>query len=170
MTGGVLTFAMPCIPPTTTHQHKRIVRAGRFSRLADKPELNAAKQTLEALLLPHRPVEPVAGPVALRLVFVWPWLKKHTKAQRNACGGVIKVIPHTSRPDASNLAKTLEDRLVALRFLADDNAVVRLEVHKFWGDCPGIGVEMFTIPRFAEVTNGACAVLQRLHGTPKGEP
>lgn len=164
-----MTFAMPCVPPTTTHQHKRIVRAGRFARLADRPELNAAKQTLDALLLPHQPTEPVAGPVALRLVFVWPWLQKHTKAQREAHGGLIKVIPHTSRPDASNLAKTLEDRLVALRFIADDNAVVRLEVHKFWGARPGIGVELFTIPRFADVTNGAFDVLQLLHGTPEGE-
>lgn len=133
MTGVVCTLA--CIPPTVSHHHKRIVRVGRFSRLADKPELVAAKATLDALLLPHQPAQPVAGPVALVLAFTWPWRASEPHKRR-----VLGRVPHTSRPDADNLAKTLTDRLVALRFLEDDAAVADLHVTKWWGDTPGIAV------------------------------
>lgn len=141
-TGGETTidrifFCVACIPPTTTHHKKRIVKIGQFSRLADKPELVAAKAMLDSLLLPHQPAAPLTGPVSLRLEFAWPWLGKHSKKVRAS-----KRIPHTSRPDCSNLAKTLEDRLVALRFMEDDNAVVDLQVRKWWSDEPGITVSI----------------------------
>lgn len=131
----MLSFRLTCVPPTTTHQAKRIVKMGKFSRLADKPELIEARHTLEQLLIPHQPSAPIAGPVALMLQFTWPWRASESKKVR-ARGR----IPHTSRPDASNLAKTIEDRLVALRFIEDDNAVVSLYVSKWWGDESGIHV------------------------------
>ena len=132
----VCRMFLNCIPPTTNHHHKRIVKRGKFSSLADKPELVAAKATLDSLLLPHqRPT--ITGAVVLSLVYTWPWLKSARK------GDIAKGrIPHTSRPDASNLAKTLEDRLVALRFIEDDNAVVELHVAKWWGNEPGIAIEI----------------------------
>jgi Holliday junction resolvase RusA-like endonuclease len=133
----MIEFRLSCIPPKTSHHAKRIVKRGKFSSLADKPELVAAKQTLDSLLLPHQIDEPVRGPVSLRLVFYWPWLASHPKRTR-----ALGRIPHTSRPDCSNLAKTLEDRLVALRFIEDDNAVVHLQIMKFWGDRPGIHVRI----------------------------
>lgn len=130
---------LSCVPPTTTHQHKRIVRIGTFSRMADRPELVAAKATLDELLVPYQRAQPVVGPYTLALEFTWPWLKGHTKRQR-----ALGRIPMTSRPDASNLAKTIEDRLTALRFIEDDNAVVDLHARKWWGDRPGI--EIFISP------------------------
>ena len=68
-----MTFHVACVPPTTTHQAKRIVRLGRFARLADKPELVAARKTLGVLLTPFRPKAPLRGPVVLGVVFEWPW-------------------------------------------------------------------------------------------------
>lgn len=133
----MLAFFVHCVPPTTSHHAKRIVKRGKFASLADKPELVAAKEMLESLLLPHQPGSPVTGAVALTLEFTWPWLKGHSKKVK-AQGR----IPHTSRPDCSNLTKTLEDRLVALRFLEDDNAVVDLHVCKWWGDRPGIRISI----------------------------
>lgn len=130
-----MIFRLACIPPTASHHRKRIVRIGGFARLADKPELVAAKATLDALLLPHQPAQPVAGPVALSLVFTWPWRASEPK-KRRAAGR----LPHTSRPDLDNLAKTLTDRLVALRFLEDDAAVSDLRLSKWWGDEPGITI------------------------------
>lgn len=138
----MIQFFVSCVPPTANHQRKRIVRIGKFSRLADKPELVAAKAMLDSILLPHQPVTPIVGAVAMTLEFTWPWLKGHAKKVK-AQGR----IPHTSRPDCSNVTKTLEDRLVALRFLEDDSAVVDLTVRKFWGDAPGIAV---TIRALAE--------------------
>ena len=132
---GGLAFRVACIPPTTTHQAKRIVRIHKFGRLADKPELLAAKGMLDAVLLPFQPAAPITGAVELRLEFVWPWRKGEPK--RNRAAGRRY---HTSRPDTSNIAKTLEDRLVALRFIGDDKAVARSVVTKYWGEMPGIAV------------------------------
>lgn len=132
-----LQFRIACVPPKTSHHAKRIVRIGTFARLADKPELVAAKAMLDSALLPHQPAAPVKGPVELNLHFEWPWRASETKRNR-----ALGMMAHTSRPDCSNLAKTLEDRLVALRFLEDDNAVFKLVVTKWWGDHPGIEVEI----------------------------
>jgi Holliday junction resolvase RusA-like endonuclease len=136
-TGRSLSFHLRCVPPKTSHHAKRIVRIGRFSRMADKPELVAAKETLDGLLLPHQPPAPLVGPYRLSLEFVWPWRASETKRQREKGR-----VPMTSKPDCSNLAKTLEDRLVQLRFMADDAGVVDLRVTKFWGDEPGIRVSI----------------------------
>jgi Holliday junction resolvase RusA-like endonuclease len=131
----MIAFHVSCIPPRTSHHHKRIVRIGQFARLADKPELVAAKAMLDSVLLPHQPHAPVEGPVRLVLEFTWPWRKSEAKRTR-----ALGRIPHTSRPDCSNTLKTLEDRLVALRFIEDDSRVVDVTVRKFFGDQPGIRV------------------------------
>lgn len=132
-----IKFFVACVPPTANHQRKRIVKIGKFSRLADKPELVAAKEMIDNLLLPHQPLAPFGVPVSLIVSFTWPWLKSHSK--RFKAQGLQF---HTSKPDASNAIKTLEDRLVALRFIEDDRAVVDLRVRKFWGHTPGIRVEI----------------------------
>lgn len=135
MTPNALSFRLACVPPTVTHHHKHIVQVGQWKRLADKPELVAAKATLDSLLLPHQITQPLQPPYALSLEFTWPWLMKHGPRSRTRGR-----VPMTSRPDASNLAKVLEDRLTALRFIEDDNAVVDLHVSKWWGSNPGIAI------------------------------
>jgi len=131
----MLDFAIVCVPPRSTHHAKKIARVGAFLRLVDKPELVAARELLDALLLPHQPAAPVPGPVTLVLEFTWPWLASHS--QRTRARGRI---PHTSKPDTSNVCKTLEDRLVALRFLEDDRAVAGHHLQKWWGASPGIRI------------------------------
>ena len=130
-----LEFFLPCIPPTVTHHHKRIVKVGEFSRLADKPELVDAKAMLDSLLLPYRPFHPLTGPVWLELEFSWPY--RASEPKRNRAKGHL---PHTSRPDCSNLGKTIEDRLAKLRFIEEDKNVVALTVRKWWSATPGISV------------------------------
>jgi Holliday junction resolvase RusA-like endonuclease len=132
-----MTFHLSCVPPTANHQRKQIVRIGGFSRLADRPQLVAAKEMLDVLLLPHRPPAPLDGPLTLALTFTWPW-RKGTPKRIRALGRV----PKTTKPDGSNLAKTTEDRLVAMRFLIDDGLVARLVVEKYWGDDAGITVQL----------------------------
>lgn len=132
-----MTFHLPCVPPTATHHSKRIVRVGKFSRLADSDLLVTAKETIDTLLIQHRPTAPLAGAVSLTLEFTWPWRSSDTKRTR-----ALGRVPRTTRPDCSNLAKTTEDRLVAMRFLEDDGQVVELIVRKYFGDDPGINVEL----------------------------
>jgi Holliday junction resolvase RusA-like endonuclease len=133
-----LAFFCPCVPPSTTHQAKQIARRGKFVRLIDKPELQQARHDLEALLLAHRPAQPLAGAVRLELSFTWPWLKGHS-AKVRAQGRVLKL----TKPDCSNLAKTIEDRLAFLRFIENDAQVACLgPVWKYHGDQPGIAVRV----------------------------
>lgn len=138
---------LACVPPTTTHQRKKIGRGGgKFAKLVETPELEAAKATLDALLLMVRPPLPgdgspiVPGMVTLRLQYTWPWREKDGKKLR-AQGWTYK----GTKPDCSNLAKTIEDRLAALRFIASDENVVKLHVEKRFGDTPGIAVEITPI-------------------------
>jgi Holliday junction resolvase RusA-like endonuclease len=131
----MIAFFVACVPPKANHQRKRIVRIGNFTKLADKPELVAAKAMLDSVLLPYQPHAPVDGPVRLVVEFTWPWRKSESKRTR-----ALGRIPHTTKPDCSNALKTLEDRLVALRFIEDDSRVVDVTVRKFFGDTPGIRV------------------------------
>lgn len=135
-----MTFHLSCVPPKTSHHAKKVIRIGKFSRMADKPELVEAKASLTEMLTPHQPSAPVPGPVVLSFEFTWPWRSAETK--KNRARGRM---PHTSRPDLTNLAKTLEDRLVALRFIEDDGQVVDLRLMKFWGDEPGIRIAIATL-------------------------
>lgn len=144
-----LAFTLRCVPPKTSHHVKRIVRRGKFSSLADKPELVAAKESLDVLLLQYQPAAPVTGPVEVTLEFTWPWRSSETK--RNRARGRMA---HTVRPDLTNVAKTLEDRLVAMRFIEDDGQVVDLRLRKFWGDEPGIGI---TIRQYAPTPHSGLA-------------
>lgn len=132
-----MTFTLRLDPPEVSHHAKRIVRIGKFHRLADLPALTAAKKAIDVALLPHRLPAPMRGPVRLSLDFTFPWRAKDSRKVR-ARGR----IPRTTRPDCSNLAKTTEDRLVAMGFLKDDGQVVELIVRKWFGSEPGIRVAL----------------------------
>lgn len=136
-----VSFFEPCVPPTTTHHSKKITTRGKFARLVDSAALVEAKDTITAILLKHRPEKPISGPVRLELKFGWPYRSSEPKKNRGAD------IPKTTKPDCSNLAKTVEDLLVRLRFMEDDANVVELWVAKAWTDTPGIGVTIISIDR-----------------------
>lgn len=142
----MIEFFLPCVPPTANHQNKKIIRIkyrGKdgqmkdWTRTGDTDELIAAKQMIDGLLVPHRPLAPMRGAVTLTLEFTWPW-----RASDSAKTRARRLVPMVVRPDCSNLAKTTEDRLVALRFLEDDGPVCELVVRKFRGDHPGIGIRI----------------------------
>lgn len=133
----MVAFFVSCVPPKTSHHHKRIVRVGGFSRMADKPELNAAKASLDAWFLPHQPPTPLDGPVVLDIELTWPWLAGDSKKAR-ARGR----IPHDSKPDWDNAAKGIADCLARLRFIEQDSRVVDGRVRKWRGDHPGIAVAL----------------------------
>lgn len=133
----MIEFFLVCVPPTANHQNKRIVRIAKWHRLADAPELVAAKEMIDGLLVPHRPMRPMQGPLTLTLEFTWPWRSSESLKTR-----ARRLIPRDVNPDCSNLAKTTEDRLAKLRFMENDSQVVELVVRKFFGDHPGIGVRI----------------------------
>jgi len=120
--------------PTTTHQSKKIVKAGKFTKLADTPELNAAKDFWRLMLMKDRPAEPISMPCFLLIQLYWPYRSSEPKKNRNG------LICHSSKPDCSNMAKTIEDRLVELGYIKDDALVSTLQVSKYWSEKGGFRI------------------------------
>ena len=126
-----MTIFIPCIPPKSTAQSKRVNhKTGHFFK---SKAHEAAINSLTALLIPHAPSEPVAGPVTVAVTFCWPYRTTDKKAAKAGFP-----IVHTSKPDLDNLAKGFCDVLVQLRFIEDDAKIGRLILEKCWGPIPGI--------------------------------
>ena len=121
-----------CNPPKTTHQSKKIVRVGGFSKLADTEQLEAATSFWDSLFLPHRPDKPMEGALSLEIHLAFPHGKNEAKCRKDLD------IPMTVRPDCSNMAKTIEDSLVRCGFMQDDSQVVRLLTTKCKSPRPGV--------------------------------
>ena len=88
-----------------------------------------------SLLQPHRPAEPLEGPLGLKVVAYLPipmsWSgKKISEAER----GRIKP---TCKPDLDNLVKNLKDCLTAASFWQDDKQVTSLAAEKLYNDGRG---------------------------------
>jgi len=133
MSDSISVF-IPCNIPTVTAQQKgALVRNGHI-RFFKKKKVQKSEDTFHALLYPHRPREPFSGPVCLCIGFVFPWRKSEAKRIINA----YSVYPVVTRPDLSNLVKTIEDVMTTLRFWEDDGQVSALSISKNYGDEPGI--------------------------------
>jgi Holliday junction resolvase RusA-like endonuclease len=131
----MIEFHLPIIPPKTTSQTKRLVMVAGKPRFFHKASHQDAESDLLTLCAPYTPDEPMHGPVALEVGFVFPWRKSEPRKER-AQGWKY----HTVRPDAGNLVKLLEDVLTKLQFWGDDSQVAHQTVIKYWGDKPGIHV------------------------------
>lgn len=133
----MIAFHLPIIPPKATSQGagKRIVMVNGKPMFFKNRKAQSAENDLTTLCLPYRPLAPIEGPVSLKIDFVWPWRKSEPK-RRIALGRV----PHTSKPDCSNVVKMIEDCMTKLRFWNDDGQVSSLQITKAWGDRVGIYV------------------------------
>lgn len=110
----------------------RVTRNGTYTSRRSKQ----GGATQAALLSPHAPREQLAGPLSVSLSYVLQipasWSNKKQAAHMWQ--------PHTSKPDADNLAKTSLDAITRLGWWADDSQVARLVVSKRWGDEAGVHV------------------------------
>ena len=133
-----MTFTISCIPPKGTHQSALRVFGGRPVRQRTS-KAEKERQTLQALLMPHRPKEPLQGPLRLRVSWIYPYRKAEPKKNRG------HLLPCDTRPDCDNLAKGLCDIMTGLGFWHDDAQVARLHFSKWWGPEPGISIEIETL-------------------------
>ena len=114
---------------------KQRPRFGRGRTYTPKETVNYERE-INLLSRPHISA-PLSGPLALRLVFVYPRLKSARKSQQ---GRIWKA----TKPDASNLAKAVEDGLEGLAYL-NDAQLARVEIDKVYGqegEQPHIEVEL----------------------------
>lgn len=135
-----LSLRLRCVPPRTTAQQKRVDTRGATPRFYHGKRLKREEATWWALLTPLVPDAPVPGAVVLEIRLVYPHLANTRKQDR------VFLIPKTSRPDAGNTAKHLEDVLAKMRFIEDDARVARLVVEKFYGPESEVGIWITITP------------------------
>ena len=124
-------FFVTMIPPTTTHQQKKIDTRGKRPRVYEPDTLKSARAKLEAYLHPYAPEHPHAGAVQLVVKWCFPVTGTHRNGQYK-----------TTRPDTDNLQKLLKDVMTNLGFWRDDALVVSEIVEKFFADIPGIFISI----------------------------
>jgi Holliday junction resolvase RusA-like endonuclease len=79
----------------------------------------------------------IDGPCELTIYAIWLWPASMSRRKRAAPGANLK----TTRPDAGNIAKIIEDSLNAIVW-TDDARVSDTHIFKRYGDRPGLTVEV----------------------------
>ena len=131
----ITEFFMPMIPPTTTHQEKRITYRNGKPVVYEEADLKNARAKLTADLSKHIPKEKYTGAIRLIVKWCFPIKGKHADGDYK-----------TSKPDTDNLQKLLKDIMTELGFWSDD-ALVCVELsEKFWASIPGIYINIKELP------------------------
>lgn len=120
------------VPPTVTHNDLEAFTRGGRPSIRKSARLKEAEDSLMARMgAMAREAEegggPLTGPLSLEVRWCFP-----------TCGRREGGEPHTSRPDVSNMLKTLEDCLVRVGVIDDDRLVCSLAASKGYMDPPGV--------------------------------
>lgn len=125
-----MEFFISMIPPTVTHQEKKVHVVNGKPVFYEPEELKAARQKLIAYLGKHVPETPFY--CGVRLIVKWCFPKgKHEHGEYK-----------TTKPDTDNLQKLLKDCMTTVGFWDDDALVVSEVVEKFWAEIPGIYIKV----------------------------
>lgn len=127
-----MNFFIAIDPPTSTAQMKQVRVVKGKPIFYDPPAVKEARNVLSAHLAVHKPDKPIAGPVSLRVLWLFPRGKSHKNGEWR-----------TTKPDTDNLQKLLKDCMTRCGFWNDDAQVVREVAEKRWADEPsGIYIEV----------------------------
>lgn len=123
-------FFIAMIPPTVTHQEKKVSLINGKPVFYEPPELKEARAKLAAHLSKHVPNEPYIG--AVRLITKWCFPRgKHKDGEYKK-----------TKPDTDNLQKLLKDIMTDLHYWKDDALVASEITEKFWAELPGIYIRI----------------------------
>jgi len=124
-------FFMPMIPPTKTHQQKKVRVVNGKPIFYEPAELKAVRAKLMAHLGKYVPEQKYT--TAVRLVTKWcfPITGKHRDGEYKY-----------TRPDTDNLQKLLKDCMTDVGFWTDDALVASEITEKFWASVPGIYIKI----------------------------
>lgn len=112
-------FTLPVVP-------RAWARAGsRGAQRFPTKEQKRNKETLAALLLPHRPPRILTGPIVLGVSVYYPIPKYPSWPQWRRDAASRGLWPHTSAPDLSNSIKLIEDVMKGT-FFVDDRQICSL--------------------------------------------
>ena len=118
-------FVLKMEPPRKTEQQHRIggKRKNGQAIVYRDQELEAVRQEYLARLKPYAPPEPLAGPIALNVEWVFSTTNKRNLEQAYK----------TTRPDTDNMVKLLKDCMTECGFWEDDSQVAVEVLIKTWG-------------------------------------
>lgn len=137
-----MKFTLPIIPKA--QMRARHSTGNGLVRTHKHPRQKIEESNLCALLLPHRPEQPLEGPLTLKVKAYLPvpmsWSGKRIG---QAESGAIKP---TCKPDLDNLVKHLKDCLTTTCFWHDDRQVVSLVAAKLYNDGHGPRWEVEIVP------------------------
>jgi Holliday junction resolvase RusA-like endonuclease len=126
---------------------------GKYSaRVFDSGTAEGWKAQVVLAAKPHAPARPLAGPVQVRIAFVFRRPNSHFRSS-NPAKELRGDAPtyHTSKPDSDNLAKAVLDALTQLgTFWRDDSQVCSLFAGKTYGPNPGAVVEIISLAEHAK--------------------
>lgn len=126
----VTEFFMAMIPPTVTHQEKKIHVVDGKPITYEPPALASARDKLKCHLYNHRPDAPYK--CGVRLVTKWLFPRgKHADGEYRI-----------TKPDTDNLQKLLKDCMTDVGFWKDDALVASEITEKFWAERPGIYIRI----------------------------
>lgn len=123
------------IPSATAQQRGH----GAKGRTWKTPGLKAAQAAWRALFEKYKPEKPLDGPITTSII-----LSYHKKG---VTGGVE---PKTTRPDADNLEKVINDALVAAGIIQDDSLIFGTSRYKYYQDIYSRDFVQIVITAFAE--------------------
>lgn len=123
-------FFIPMVPPTITHQEKKVNVVNGKPIFYEPEKLKTARQKLMAYLGYHVPEEPFH--TGVQLVTKWCFPRGRHK------DGDYRL----TKPDTDNLQKLLKDCMTVIGFWDDDALVASEVVEKFWAEIPGIYIKV----------------------------
>ena len=121
------------IPPTVTHQEKKVTVVRGKPVFYEPPELKAAREKLKSHLYGHIPEEPYR--CGVRLAVKWCFPRGRHK------DGEYRI----TKPDTDNLQKLLKDCMTDCGFWTDDALVASEVAEKFWSEIPGIYIRITSL-------------------------
>lgn len=125
----IRNFFLAMVPPTVTHQEKKIRVVNGKPIVYEPEELKAARMKLRDYLAPYRPERPLTCGIRLLVKWCFPITGDHYDGEYR-----------TTKPDTDNLQKLFKDVMTQLGFWQDDALVASEIVEKFWTKTPGIYV------------------------------
>lgn len=127
----MLKFRLNCIPTAQARARHGRTKSG-LPMTFKSANQKANERTLEALLAPHAPKTPLAGPLVLEFVAALPVGKSDSKKLREA--KLTGMVSPEKKPDIDNLTKQIMDCMTRLQFWTDDVQVVCLRCEKIYAE------------------------------------
>ncbi len=121
----MICFFHECNPPKSTAQQRQFFGKGKT---ALTPAAKKASATWQAIVEQHKPIQPLSGPLEVKLAV--SWFKK----------GLSEGEPRITKPDVDNLAKLILDAMTKAGYWLDDKQVYNLNIAKFDGPISGLAV------------------------------